>query len=179
MKLIFLYGPPAVGKYTVGKELEKLTGFKLFHNHATVDAVHTVFKFGTKPFWELVEKYRTDMIKQAVKYNVDLIFTSVYVKSDAAGLMRYVRLIERNGGKVLCVRLYTPKNVLHKRLKGESRKKFGKVKESKTLNELFRKYELYDEFPHKNSMSVDNTNRSAKTVARMIIKHYHLPIKRT
>jgi tRNA uridine 5-carbamoylmethylation protein Kti12 len=32
MKLIFLYGPPAVGKLTVAQELVTLTGYKLFHN---------------------------------------------------------------------------------------------------------------------------------------------------
>jgi len=34
-KLIILFGPPAVGKMTVGKELADLTGLKLFHNHMT------------------------------------------------------------------------------------------------------------------------------------------------
>ena len=32
MKLVFIYGPPAVGKLTVAKELAALTGFKVFHN---------------------------------------------------------------------------------------------------------------------------------------------------
>lgn len=29
MKLLFLYGPPAVGKLTVANEISKLTGFKV------------------------------------------------------------------------------------------------------------------------------------------------------
>jgi len=39
MELLFIYGPAAVGKLTVARELAKLTGFRLFHNHLTVDAV--------------------------------------------------------------------------------------------------------------------------------------------
>ena len=39
MKLVILYGPPGVGKLTVGRELAARTGFKLFHNHLTVDLV--------------------------------------------------------------------------------------------------------------------------------------------
>lgn len=33
MKLVFLIGNGAVGKMTVGQELMKLTGLRLFHNH--------------------------------------------------------------------------------------------------------------------------------------------------
>ncbi len=39
MRLVILFGPPAVGKMTVGYELEKLTGLRLFHNHMTVDPI--------------------------------------------------------------------------------------------------------------------------------------------
>ena len=46
MKLVFLYGPPAVGKFTVAKELAALTGFKLFHNHLTVDVATSIFEHG-------------------------------------------------------------------------------------------------------------------------------------
>jgi hypothetical protein len=31
--LVIVFGPPAVGKMTVGLELERLTGFRLFHRH--------------------------------------------------------------------------------------------------------------------------------------------------
>jgi tRNA uridine 5-carbamoylmethylation protein Kti12 len=32
MTLVIIFGPPAVGKMTVGLELERLTAFRLFHN---------------------------------------------------------------------------------------------------------------------------------------------------
>ena len=38
-KLVLLTGPQAVGKMTVGQELAKITGLKLFHNHMTIDLV--------------------------------------------------------------------------------------------------------------------------------------------
>ena len=43
MKLILLYGPPAVGKLTIAKEIARLTGFKLFHAHLTSDLVEAFF----------------------------------------------------------------------------------------------------------------------------------------
>jgi len=36
--LVFIVGPPAVGKMTVGRELSSLTGFPFFHNHLTIEA---------------------------------------------------------------------------------------------------------------------------------------------
>ena len=37
MKLVLIFGPQAVGKMTVGQELAKKTGLKLFHNHMTIE----------------------------------------------------------------------------------------------------------------------------------------------
>ncbi len=43
MKLLFLIGNTAVGKMTVGQELMKRTGLRLFHNHMTIELVLEVF----------------------------------------------------------------------------------------------------------------------------------------
>lgn len=80
MRLVFIYGPPASGKLTVAKELAKLTGFRLFHNHISIKLVQSLFEFGSKPFWRLTDKYRREMIEEATKEGVDTIFTFVYGK---------------------------------------------------------------------------------------------------
>ena len=51
--LVVLFGPPAVGKMTVGRELERLTGLPLFHNHMTIELVVPFFDFDTP---QLVER---------------------------------------------------------------------------------------------------------------------------
>ena len=43
MKLLFLFGDGAVGKMTVGQELMKKTGLRLFHNHMTIEPVIEIF----------------------------------------------------------------------------------------------------------------------------------------
>ena len=43
MKLVFLVGSGASGKMTVGQELMKLTGLRLFHNHMIIEPVLDVF----------------------------------------------------------------------------------------------------------------------------------------
>jgi tRNA uridine 5-carbamoylmethylation protein Kti12 len=77
MRLIFIYGPPASGKLTVATELVKLTGFKLFHNHVSIQFVQSIFEFGTKTFWRLTSKYRLEMLEEASKAGVNVIFTFV------------------------------------------------------------------------------------------------------
>ena len=81
MKLVFLYGPPALGKLTVAKELSKLTGFKIFHNHLTIDLVKDFFTFGTDKFWKYNTFFRKEFLKIAAKEDLDLIYTFCYAKS--------------------------------------------------------------------------------------------------
>ena len=45
MKLVIIIGDAAVGKMTVGQELMKLTGLRLFHNHMAIELVIDVFGY--------------------------------------------------------------------------------------------------------------------------------------
>jgi hypothetical protein len=56
MDVIFLHGPAAVGKRTIGTLLSTLVGLPLFHNHLVVDAVKALFEFGSEPFIALREQ---------------------------------------------------------------------------------------------------------------------------
>ena len=69
MNLIFIYGPPAVGKLTVAKQLEKLTDYKIFHNHITIDFALPIYEYGTKEFIEFNERLRLQFFKEAIKAN--------------------------------------------------------------------------------------------------------------
>src|SRR5581483_12374273 len=78
LDLVYIYGPPGTGKLTVGKALAQLTGYKLFHNHLSIDAVRPVFDYGTEPFWRQVHRIRQEMLEEAARCDVSLIYTSVY-----------------------------------------------------------------------------------------------------
>jgi dephospho-CoA kinase len=73
MKLILIYGSPAVGKLTVANEIARQTDFKVFHNHLTIDAVEPVFEFGTPPFWKLVHLFRVETVAEAARVGRNLI----------------------------------------------------------------------------------------------------------
>ncbi len=67
MKFIFIVGPPAVGKMTVGQALAKQTGYKLFYNHMSLELVNQFFDFGTPHFRDLGKTIRFEIFKEIAK----------------------------------------------------------------------------------------------------------------
>lgn len=79
MHLVLIFGPAAVGKMTVGHELAGLTGFKLFHNHMSIEPVLDVFPWGSPSFVRLTSEVRRRVIEEAVVAELTgLIFTYVW-----------------------------------------------------------------------------------------------------
>jgi RNase adaptor protein for sRNA GlmZ degradation len=175
MKLLFIYGPPAAGKYTVASEVAARTGYKLFHNHLTVDAILPVFDFGTDSFWNLIEMIRVETIKEAAKKDVSLIYTFCYAKGEDDGHIENVlEAVESNGGEVCFVLLYCDREELNKRVSDESRQKFEKVKTTEGLHEILGRYDLFSPVPQRASLVIDNTELSAVKTADKIITHFDL-----
>ena len=109
MKLVIIFGPPAVGKMTVGRELARLTGLRLFHNHLTVDLVLRFFEFGTPPFRRLVSEFRRRIFEEVAASDLPgLIFTYVWAlddSADAAFVDGVRRIFESRGAEVYLVEL--------------------------------------------------------------------------
>jgi shikimate kinase len=179
MRLIFIYGPPASGKLTVASELAKLTGFKLFHNHVSIQFVQSIFEFGTKTFSRLTNKYRLEMIEEATKEEIDTIFTFVYSKGeDDKFVKRVLQEVRSYGGQVCLVRLYCERKELVRRVKASERRRMGKVGSEKLLSDLFRRYKLDLEIPFQKSLSIDTTNQTPRSVAKSIASRYRLSSRR-
>ena len=178
MRLIFIYGPPAVGKLTVGRALAKQTGFRLFHNHLAIDAVKPVFDFGTPPFWKLVSRLRKEVLDEAAKEGVNTIFTFVHVKGEDEEYVReIVRVVESHSGEVCFVRLFCTSRELDRRVAHMSRKKIGKLISRSALAELAGKFDLTSEVPFARGMSLDTTKASPEKVSAAIAKHFGLPMR--
>jgi tRNA uridine 5-carbamoylmethylation protein Kti12 len=177
MRLVFIYGPPASGKLTVAKELAKLTGFRVFHNHISIEFVQSLFEFGSKPFWRLTDKYRTEMIEEAAKEGVDTIFTFVYGKTtDDPFVGTVLRKVKAHGGKVSFVRLQCGRDELERRVTSKARKAFGKIATKRLLNQVFEKVDLDSEIPFQPSLTIDTDTQSPRKAARMIAQHYNLQV---
>ena len=128
MKLVFLHGAPAVGKLTVARELAALTGFRLFHNHLTVDLVSSLFAFGSEPFVQLREQIWLAAFAEAARNNVSLVFTFNPERTVRESFVQEtIEIVEGAGGEVVFVELTCAEEELEDRLEDASRKEFGKL----------------------------------------------------
>ncbi len=171
MKLVVLYGPPAAGKYTIAKAVAEKTGYKLFHNHLTIDLLKSVFEWGTPDFFRLSQKMRLDIFEQAAKENIPgVIFTFVYEKpTDDRFIRELINRVEPNGGKVIFIQIYCEKEELLKRVKEESRKQFHKVKSEGGLLKTLADGDQVSTIDFVDSTKIDSTHLSAEeTIAKVL-----------
>jgi len=76
--LLLIFGPPAVGKMTVGRAVAARSRFRLFHNHMTIEPLMEVFGYGTPPFRTLNPEFRRRVLEEAAAHDVDLVLTLVW-----------------------------------------------------------------------------------------------------
>lgn len=193
MHLVVIFGPPAVGKMTVGHELARLTGFKLFHNHRTVEPVLDIFPFGSPPFGRLVSEFRRRIIEEVADSDLPgLVFTYVWVLEDEGDkrvVQSYVDIVESRGGQVLFVELLadqparlvrntTEFRLEHKRSKRDlefSRSNLLKLDGQYVMNTGATPTVAEELFAHRGYVRIDNANLSAHDVAAQIVKALDLP----
>lgn len=186
MKFILIFGPPAVGKMTVGQELEKITGLKLFHNHMTIELVLPFFYYESPSFQKLVNLFRKEIFKEVAKSDLyGIIFTFVWafnLKSDEKYVNNVVRIFKKARGEIYYVELEAGLRERLKRNKGLNRLQH---KPSKRDTESSEKYMLYHvkhcrfntnekEFKRKNYIKINNSRLSAKDTAKLIKAKFNL-----
>lgn len=177
MMLVFLHGMPGVGKLTVGEELARRTGYRLFHNHLTVDLAAAVFEFGSPGFIDLREHIWLEVFRRAAEEEVPLVFTFAAERTvDAAFVARARDLVERAGGEVAFVELRCDPDELARRVESPGRRRYGKLASAEMLCSLTREGTLHDlEVPEgARSLVLDNTTLSAEDAAVEIIDRLSL-----
>lgn len=110
MHLVILFGPQAVGKMSVGREIARRTPYRLFHNHATIEPLLEVFDWDMPAFQTLKLEFRRRVIEEAVTSGMPgLIFTLVWaldLDEDAAYVEHLLAPVVESGGRIDFVELY-------------------------------------------------------------------------
>ena len=176
MKVIFLHGLPGVGKLSVARELAKLTGFRIFHNHLAVDLAESVFEFGSLPFVELRERVWLEVFSRAAAANLDgLIFTFAFDRTVQGSFIENAReVIESSGGEVLFVELRCSTEELERRIEHPSRQRFGKLSSVEWFRELKEAGAFVDPGIPAERLVVDTTELSASDAAGLIVSELGL-----
>jgi chloramphenicol 3-O-phosphotransferase len=174
MKLIFLHGPAAAGKLTVGRALQQMTGFRLFHNHLVVDTLLSVFQFGTPSFVRLREQIWLSVFEAAARDDISLIFTFAPESTvDPSFIKSAIATVEKAGGEICFVELRCPVEVLEQRMENPSRAQFLKLNSVETFRELRRKGA--DRFPVLPAdLSIDTSTAEPPESARRICEHFQI-----
>ena len=185
--LLFIVGPPAVGKMAVGHAIAERTGLRLFHNHLAIEPVLRFFDFGTPPFHRLVDGFRTSVLEEVAASDLaGLIFTFVWAfdhPEDHEAVRRYAAPFTSRGGAVHYVELQATQEERLRRNEGEFRlaekpSKRDSEASRRNLLHLDTHYRLnttgeFDDRP--DYLRLDNTDITAGEAADRIIAHFGLP----
>ena len=128
MHVVFIHGPAASGKHTIGTRLARLIKLPLFHNHLAVDAALSLFAFGSPEFRNLRAAIWRAAFHEAAAAGQSFIFTfHPEATVDPAVIGELVDAVQSSGGRVHFVQLLCSPETVLLRLVETSRKKFGKL----------------------------------------------------
>jgi len=176
--VVVLYGPHSAGKLTVATELEKLTGFKVFHNHLTVEPVRALFDLGTPQFARVVWHIRTFLFEEAAQAGVSLIYTMNTARgidppeTNEQSVGRIENAVHKHHGRVVYVHLEPARDVLEARIQDPDRKMRGKLVDIERARETLEGWT--SESLHWSDLRIDNTHVTPDEAARIIRDHYRL-----
>lgn len=183
MKFVILIGNTAVGKMTVGQELMKLTGLRLFHNHMMIEPVIEILGYRDS---DTVKKLREVIFEEFAKSdNEGMIFTFMWafdMQEDWDYMQHVVDVFKARGAEIYCVELVARQEIRLQRNETENRLKNKASKRdlefSKKLligaDEKHRMESLEGEIPFENYIKIDNSNLEAAEVAEMIKERFCL-----
>jgi shikimate kinase len=176
MKLIFLYGPPAVGKLTIAKLLEQKIGYKLLHNHLIVNPIAEVFPFANPSNRLLVREFRLRIFEEAVKSDINLIATFGIAGNDPFDhVADIIDTVESHKGKICLVHLTADQETILDRVEDKSRKDHGKNLSKEKLQEILKdNQDMFHKYSKKEHLSVNTKDTNPEEAVQKILAYYKL-----
>ena len=183
MKLVFLFGNSAVGKMTVGQELMKQTGLRLFHNHMMIEPVIQVFGDYER---RAVDRLREVIFQEfAASGQYGMIFTFMWAfdqQADWDYVARIREIFEPWDTTFYYVEMVAPqairlaRNVSANRLANKASKRDIEASNRRLIEDdrRYRCESLPGEIPFENYLRIDNTDLSPEDAARRIRETFGL-----
>ena len=176
MKLIVIYGPPAVGKLTTAEKLGEISGYRVFHSHLAIDLVNSITPDGAgKAYSELLFRIIYETIEFAWKdKQAGLVMTIAYTGSEKQKeLLRKLKaMVESDGGRICPVKLIASMDELKRRVVSPSRDYYGKLMSADELEKWMAEIDYLSKMDIAESLEIDNTSIGSDAVAEMIKRHY-------
>lgn len=181
MKLVILIGDAAVGKMTVGQELMKQTGLRLFHNHMTIEPVIEIFgSFNGHVTRQLREVIFREFAKSD---NEGMIFTYLWafdMQEDWDYIAHVAGIFEEQGAEIYYVELVAPQEIRLQRNETENRLKHKASKRDVARSrervlrddERYRCESLPGEIPFENYIKIDNSHLEPPEVVAIIRQRF-------
>ena len=183
MKLVILFGSPAVGKMTVGQELAKITDLRLFHGHMSIEPVVEIF--GRRDI-TTEARLREVIFEEFAKSDLYGMIFTYFCNLDNNEAWQYVEhlinIFQNNGAEIYFAELVASQEIRLARNATENRLRHKPSKldvetSNARLVELDEKIRIvsYDgEIPYENYARIDNSHLQPDVVARMIKEKFAL-----
>lgn len=186
MNFVFIFGPPAVGKMTVGQELGKQLGYGLFHNHMTIEPLLKIFPHGSPEFNYLNNLFRIEILKQASSGKRNgFIMTYAWalnIPEDKDEVDSYLDIFKSKNASICYVELeaaqekrlsrnHTPNRLEEKPSKRDFEFSDANLKSSdvKYVQNTSEKLPFF--YPDRH-LKINNENKSPAEVAEEVISHF-------
>ena len=168
--------------------MSRLTGYKLLHNHMTIDLVTELFDFGTPEFGRLVPAFRRMLVEEAAASDLPgLIFTFVWAfneDEDRQFLDGLSAVVSLTGGTTYYAELEAGmderlvRNRTENRLRHKKKADFEKTEWALLSMQERCVMNSHGDFPYPDRhVKIDNTRLSAADAARQIVKAFGFPVE--
>jgi len=182
MRLVIIAGSGAVGKMTVGQELMKQTGLRLFHNHMMIEPVIEIFG---RYDGQAIQELRETVFRRFVQSDgPGMIFTYMWAfdrQEDWDYITHVADLFDPTGEDVYWVELRADQAVRLERNRTENRLKHKASKRDLSFSEgcilredHYRLESLPGEINKKHYLRIDNTDLSPEEAAARIRETFRL-----
>jgi len=182
VNLLFLIGDQAVGKMTVGQELAKITGLRLFHNHMTIEPVYALFGDKNR-HWKTIRRLRQVFFEDFAESGM---YGMIYTKRvnfaserSVADMTSIADIFTKQGAQIYCAELFAPLDIRLARNTTENRYAHKPSKRldyqesvDSMMDEAVRCESRPGEMPFENHIKIDNTDLPSDAVARMIKERF-------